>query len=81
MDEQAVSRWCDAAEEALADARSSVRVAAAVEWYGPAAESFAQTVEGLLADLAALGRRLESARWVAVAEARAGKAVAGTWAR
>ncbi len=78
MDDGGVARLCAAAEAEIAEARSQLLAAAAVEWQGSAAQRFGEVVESLLAELARASRRLEHARSLAaVASAAAAAAAAG----
>lgn len=83
MDDGDVDRLCSAAAAGIADARSELLAAAAVEWRGTAAELFAEAVEELLAELVRATRRLERARALVVAtraEAASGGDGGAAWA-
>ncbi len=67
MDDGEVGRLCAAAAGWLADARSELLAAAAVEWQGSAADRFGPAVEELLVELVRASRRLERARALFVA--------------
>lgn len=71
MDDGGVARLCTAALVAIADARSELLAAAAVEWQGSAAERYGDVVEDLLAALVRVTRRLEHARRLASVAAEA----------
>lgn len=74
MDDGGVARLCAAALVAIADARSELLAAAAVEWQGSAAERYGDVVEDLLAALVRVTRRLEHARGLAAVAAEAAMA-------
>lgn len=71
MDDDGVARLCAAAQAEIADARSQLLAAAAVEWQGSASQRFGQAVEDLTGELVRVARRLEHARALAGAAAAA----------
>lgn len=77
MDDGEVGRLCAAAAGGIADARSELLAAAAVEWRGSAADRFGAAVEELLVELVRVSRRLERARALFVATRAAEARVKG----